>query len=294
MTINPLSVEEDRVGILPLISASGNVIWRVDVVRNKICARRNFHAMKYGGVDLALQAAKAWRDEAIARMKCHPAKTEPNARRQSLRSALDLPHRSLAAMHEHARAAGMTCLDTKWKGANHHYRFKCVHGHTWARTRNEQRKNPSCPTCNHNGQRVGESEVMMTASTRLQWLRDVAQSRGGECLSSQFLGFEARHRFRCGSGHEWTAVANSLRGGTWCSRCRREALRITPEEAHLEAKIQGGRCLSTDFVSRTRPLTWECAQGHVWHASLATLRRSGLWCAQCARVARTEACLRED
>jgi hypothetical protein len=51
-------------------------------------------------------------------------------------------------------------------------------------------------------------------------LHAFAASRGGECLSIEFLGVAVRHRWRCGRGHEFDASPRLLvMAGHWCDAC---------------------------------------------------------------------------
>ena len=51
------------------------------------------------------------------------------------------------------------------------------------------------------------------------------------------------------------------------------------------ARARGGRCISTFYVNSAVPLLWECAIGHRWSASPASVRK-GTWCPDCAGVRR--------
>ncbi len=53
----------------------------------------------------------------------------------------------------------------------------------------------------------------------IETLREAARSKGGECLSEEYLGHQVKHRFRCDRGHEWDATSNAIKLGTWCAVC---------------------------------------------------------------------------
>ena len=52
-------------------------------------------------------------------------------------------------------------------------------------------------------------------------MKDIALERGGLCLSGSYDGSKSKLHWRCGNGHEWKAVANSVKSesGTWCRQC---------------------------------------------------------------------------
>jgi len=47
-----------------------------------------------------------------------------------------------------------------------------------------------------------------------------AESRGGECVSTEYAGVAAKHQWRCGRQHEFEASPRLLiTGGYWCPTC---------------------------------------------------------------------------
>jgi hypothetical protein len=123
-------------------------------------------------------------------------------------------------------------------------------------------------------------------------MQSIAQERGGLCLSKRYVDSKTKLRWRCVRGHEWDAAPSAVKLGSWCRRCSVEInaakLRITLEEIRSLAKSKGGECLSTQYIgNKNSKLQWQCAQGHVWQASLGKVRNSGSWCPICARLRRS-------
>ena len=56
----------------------------------------------------------------------------------------------------------------------------------------------------------------------------------------------------------------------------------TIEDARSAALFRGGACLSPRMEGAYRPLTWRCAEGHVFEASPYTVMGAGHWCPHCA------------
>lgn len=50
------------------------------------------------------------------------------------------------------------------------------------------------------------------------------------------------------------------------------------------AAERGGECLSTVYVRSIAYLSWKCASGHQWEASLNKVKDSGHWCPTCAKM----------
>ncbi|MBE0481063.1 MAG: NAD-dependent epimerase/dehydratase family protein [Dehalococcoidia bacterium] len=50
-------------------------------------------------------------------------------------------------------------------------------------------------------------------------MKDLAESRGGRCLSSDFNGIASKLRWKCAFGHEWEATPRLHLAGHWCPEC---------------------------------------------------------------------------
>ena len=132
-------------------------------------------------------------------------------------------------------------------------------------------------------------------------LHNIANARGGRCLSEQYLGVLAPYRFRCAHGHEWQTPGSNVLAGTWCRQCVVEARRgkSQPETARRQssltrrapdglrrlqqqAAVQGGRCLSEQYLGVNHSHRFRCDQGHEWD-NLAMNVLRGQWCSLCRR-----------
>jgi len=134
-------------------------------------------------------------------------------------------------------------------------------------------------------------------------LHDIARTRGGQCLSEQYVGVLQPYRFRCARGHEWHTLGSNVLAGTWCRQCVVEARRgrSQPETAKLksslsqrapdgllrlqqQAEMQGGQCLSEQYLGVNFKHRFRCAEGHEWD-NLAMNVLRGQWCKLCRREA---------
>ena len=118
----------------------------------------------------------------------------------------------------------------------------------------------------------------MPAKLTLEDMKNIAQERGGECLSQQYRLSHGKLLWRCAKGHEWEATPNMVRNdNTWCPYCGGKA-KHTIEAMRKLAQVQGGECLSKEYISAFEKLHWRCAKGHEWFAtasSVITTRRAG-------------------
>ena len=115
-------------------------------------------------------------------------------------------------------------------------------------------------------------------------LQAVAAERGGELLSTTYLGIFEKLEWRCANGHVFSAAPNNVKNsGSWCPRCAGRGQSISDMKA-LAAK-RGGDCLSDEYVDSKTSLLWRCAEGHTWEARPTNVKL-GTWCPHCATVRR--------
>ena len=50
-------------------------------------------------------------------------------------------------------------------------------------------------------------------------MQKLALSRGGQCLSTQFVDVKTKLKWKCAFGHEWEATPRLLKVGHWCPEC---------------------------------------------------------------------------
>ena len=122
-------------------------------------------------------------------------------------------------------------------------------------------------------------------------MHSIAESKGGKCLSIEYINAHQYLDWECKEGHQWQAKYNKIQQGTWCKICgvKRTAnsQRGNIEDAKKLAKTKGGLCLSDVYENARKPLKWECALGHIWDASFYSIKGnnddSGTWCGVCNR-----------
>jgi len=59
----------------------------------------------------------------------------------------------------------------------------------------------------------------------IEYFRHWAVDKGGECLSTQYANVRTKLKFRCKSGHEWSAQPRKILEGSWCRECVFDRLR---------------------------------------------------------------------
>lgn len=122
---------------------------------------------------------------------------------------------------------------------------------------------------------------------RLQKIHEVAKSKEGYCLNTEYKGSEYKYTLQCSKSHIWKAKYNNVvHNGTWCPRCATikttRSQRNSIEDAKKLAENKNGKCLSEVYVRSHDKLKWECSRGHQWKASYANVYM-GKWCPYCWR-----------
>ncbi|CAG8716689.1 12336_t:CDS:1 [Racocetra persica] len=111
----------------------------------------------------------------------------------------------------------------------------------------------------------------------------IAESRGGQCLSDNYINCNTPLRWKCVKGHKWTANFHSIKNGkTWCSICSDTRLNISIAKELAHSK--NGECLSEEYINNRSPLLWRCGKGHEWTANLISIKHKKTWCPGCRRV----------
>lgn len=182
----------------------------------------------------------------------------------------------LEEVREMVKSKGGQCLSQEYVGnKDDKLRWRCSEGHEWQATLGKVRNDGSwCPTCARLNQRL-----------TLEDMKELAHAKGGECLSDEYYGQDAKLRWRCAKGHEWEATPGHIRNqGCWCPKCAgRAPLKI--EEMRAIAQSRGGQCLSESLINAATKLLWRCAEGHEWEATPNHVK-SGHWCRKCGAESR--------
>ncbi len=135
---------------------------------------------------------------------------------------------------------------------------------------------------------------LIEREAKLKQAKEVAQNKGGECLSTEYVNAISKLIWKCSEGHIWDSTyKNVVKRGCWCSKCSTEknAERRRNKNGLLnaqeQAKSRGGECLSKEYINALSKLEWKCSKNHVWKASYASVIK-GIWCNKCGRKTTSE------
>lgn len=152
--------------------------------------------------------------------------------------------------------------------------WRCEKGHEWiARVGNVV----------HNGRWCAECARIDRFDT-LEHMQEIANSRGGKCLSKEFKGHHHKLLWECKDGHQWQAEPTTVvHRNSWCPYCVGKNQTIV--DLQELAKEKNGKCLSKNYLGAHRKHKWKCDKGHAWEAVPSSVR-AGTWCPKCGIEAR--------
>jgi bacterioferritin-associated ferredoxin len=179
--------------------------------------------------------------------------------------------RTIEEMHQLAKERGGKCLSGMYKDANTRLLWECSEKHQWETAPKNIKSGTWCPSC----ARAARPSIRR----KIADMQKVAAERSGKCMSDVYRGSQAKLRWECSKGHQWTAVLGSIAHGSWCPTCARNA-KHTIEDMQIVAAKRGGKCLSDSYKNNCTKLTWECSEGHQWNAMPMKVF-NGNWCRKC-------------
>ena len=179
------------------------------------------------------------------------------------------PNLTLKHMQDAAQERGGQCLSTEYVNYTTELLWQCAEGHQWKGLPTSVRSGYWCRKC-----------AINKRSNSIDEMYELAEARGGACLSTTYVNTHTKLRWRCKEGHEWEGRPHDVKAGHWCARCAGRAR--TLEDLQAVAESRGGRCLSTTYRSGAHvKFLWQCAEGHEWKAAAPSVAY-GSWCPVCS------------
>jgi hypothetical protein len=116
---------------------------------------------------------------------------------------------------EAASVHGGICLSEKYSGNHVKLRFVCQNNHKWETTPIVVLKGHWCPKCRDIQQGI-KRRLTITEMNQLALKHD------GRCLSTEYINANEHLLWECSEGHQWKAIPNSIKRGSWCPICAKE------------------------------------------------------------------------
>lgn len=189
---------------------------------------------------------------------------------------------TICDMRRLAAARDGLCLSSEYVNTNTKLEWQCANGHRWFAVPNSVKRGSWCREC-ANEQKRGRARPEQLS---IEEFREIARTRGGECLSDTYVNAHSKLRFRCSEGHEWEAKPNNVKhSGTWCNECaaraRADVLSLGIDVCKEMATRRGGECLAKSYVNTSTKLKWKCSAGHTFLMRPGDVR-GGQWCPRCS------------
>jgi hypothetical protein len=121
--------------------------------------------------------------------------------------------------------------------------------------------------------------------SKLEKIRLMAESKGGELLSKKYIGIKSKYKFKCAEGHIWSALPI----GTWCGRCKGHGKSI--DDIRTMTEKRGGQLLSDTFIGVDKKYEFKCSVGHSFSMTFAKMQ-GGQWCSICSKGSKSEELVR--
>lgn len=192
---------------------------------------------------------------------------------------------ALEEMQAIAKERGGRCLSKRYVNNATHLLWECAEGHRWRAQPHSVKgsryaRGTWCPDCAIERMKGHEPFEPLF----IEEMEEIAKSRGGRCLSGNYINNKLPLHWECDKRHRWEATPDGVKSGTWCPVCA-ETLKRSLEEMQNLAAGRGGRCLSEEYINLHTPLRWECAEGHQWETPPAIVKgahnKRGTWCPTC-------------
>ncbi|MFP3414320.1 hypothetical protein SB773_22460 [Bacillus sp. SIMBA_074] len=148
---------------------------------------------------------------------------------------------TIEEMQSIAEERGGKCLSSTYFNMSTKLEWKCQKGHIWKAAPGHIKNSKSwCPKC-----------ALETAGDARRFsigkLQELAESKGGKCLSETYKNSRTEMKWQCEHGHIWKAKADSILYGHWCHICSGRH-RHDIEFVREYAKSKGGGCVYLRFM----------------------------------------------
>ncbi len=148
------------------------------------------------------------------------------------------------------------------------------HGEMVIRPDNHILQKNGCPSCSH--------RKLLT----IDECRELAETRGGKCLSETYSSMKVKMDWECAKGHTWKALFRDIKHSkSWCPKCAGRK-RLNIDDCREYAIENGFECVSTVYKDMKSNLEWQCAEGHVFSACFNNVKGNGSRCPICYKIRR--------
>lgn len=109
-------------------------------------------------------------------------------------------------MHIIAKEREGKCISNTYVNTKTKLIWECAKGHQWEAQPSNIKSGKWCPYC------IGKYQT-------IEQMRQIADGRGGKCLSDTYLNAKTKLLWECAEGHQWEAQPSNIKKGQWCPEC---------------------------------------------------------------------------
>ena len=114
---------------------------------------------------------------------------------------------------EKVKEKGGQCLSEGYMNAQTKLLLECANGHRWEANFSSIKRGTWCKQCTHLYTKHKNNKYS------LEFFINIAESKGGKCLSLEYINTDSKLTFKCGQGHVWATTAWVILKGSWCKKC---------------------------------------------------------------------------
>ena len=129
---------------------------------------------------------------------------------------------TIEEMQAIAEARGGKCLSDEYVNNQIKLKWQCSAGHQWEATPGHIKQGQWCPKCGY----ISRAEKRKLTIEEMQ---AIAEERGGQCLSDEYVNANTKLQWECSEGHTWETTPGKIKQGQWCPKCRNLSERICRE-----------------------------------------------------------------
>lgn len=114
---------------------------------------------------------------------------------------------NIGEMKKLAKKKGGRCYSTRYENESSRLKWECKYGHKWVSEAANIKAGKWCPECGG------------TAKSNIKKMNQLAQERGGQCLSKKYVNDWTSLRWACSKNHKWAATPSNIKRNKWCPDC---------------------------------------------------------------------------
>jgi hypothetical protein len=190
-----------------------------DLRKKSLCAENNIILIEIPQIPYELSLEKVQR---FILDKCKANSVEIPENAENKKVDISAAYNSTAKekmrlIIEAASAHGGICLSTKYSGVHVKLRFICQNNHEWETTPIVVLKGHWCPKCR-------DIQHGIKRRLTIAEMNQLASQHNGRCVSTEYINANSHLLWECSKGHQWKAIPNSIKRGSWCPTCAKERI----------------------------------------------------------------------